>query len=236
MKPTRIFTDGAAKGNPGPGGFGAIVREGGRVQELGGRVSHTTNNEMELRAVVESLRSLEHIHASVELYTDSKYVAEGAARWIFGWIKNGWKTKTGSDVRNKELWEQLAELLPGTQIKWCVIPGHSGIPDNERADAIASGFGSGTHPTMYAGPAQSYSYDLDNTSYDLVKKQARSDTRARQAKTAYSYISLKDGVVKTHTTWAECEARVKGQKNVRFKKALDVHEEKTIIDEFRKSK
>ena len=236
MKSTRIFTDGAAKGNPGPGGFAGIVREGARVTEVGGRSPHTTNNEMELRAVVESLRALEKLREPVELYTDSKYVAEGATKWIFGWMKNGWKTKTGDEVRNKALWEDLAALLPGTRIEWRVIPGHSGIPGNERADAIASGFGSGAYPVLYKGDVDSYTIDLDNTSYDIAKKQARSDTRARQAQAAYSYISLRDGVVKTHATWTECEARVKGQKNVRFKKALDADEEKTIIDEFRRSK
>jgi ribonuclease HI len=236
MEPTRIFTDGAAKGNPGPGGFGAVIREGALVYEIGGGVQRTTNNEMELRAVVEALRALQDPNAPILIYTDSKYVRDGAERWVFGWQKNGWKTKINSEVRNRKWWEALLTLLPGTQITWHIVPGHSGVPGNERADAIASGFGSGAHPALYRGTAEGYAHDLDDTSYDTAKKDARRDARARGAQKAYSYVSLRDGVIETHATWAECEARVKGRKNVRFKKALNALEEKHIIDDFRRVK
>lgn len=236
MKPTRIFTDGAAKGNPGPGGFGAVIREGEYVREIGAGVLRTTNNEMELRAVVEALRTLQDRTTPVLIYTDSKYVRNGAEQWIFNWQKNGWKTKANGEVKNREWWEALLELLPDTRITWHIVPGHSGVPGNERADAIASGFGSGKRPALYKGTVQGYSYDLDETSYDPAKKDARREARVRGAQRAYSYVSLRDGIIQTHATWAECEARVKGHKQVRFKKALDAGEEKMIIEDFRNLK
>lgn len=231
-KPTRIFTDGAAKGNPGPGGFGAVIREGDTVYELGEGVSHTTNNEMELRAVVAALDSLTQKALPVEIYTDSKYVSEGAQRWVHGWIQNGWKTKAGEEVRNQMVWKKLVTLLSDFHITWHVVPGHSGIPGNERADAIASGLGSRKNIVLYHGSAHQYPHNLENLAFDREKKRARSESRARQNQKAYSYISVRDGVVQVHKTWAECEARVKGKKNVRFKKSLDTHDEQKIIKEF----
>lgn len=231
-KPTRIFTDGAAKGNPGPGGFGAVIREGDTVYELGMGVPHTTNNEMELRAVVAALGALTHKVVPIEIYTDSKYVAEGAQHWVHGWIKNGWKTKAGAEVRNQMVWKELIPLLSQFRITWHVVPGHSGIPGNERADAIASGLGSGKNIVLYHGDAHQYPHDLENLAFDVEKKRMRSESRARQNQKAYSYISVRDGIVQVHKTWTACEARVKGKKNVRFKKSLDAHDEQKIIKEF----
>lgn len=231
-----VFTDGAAKGNPGPGGFGAVIKEGAHITEVGGRSAHTTNNEMELRAVVEAIRALKGTKHPINLYTDSKYVAQGAEQWIFGWIRNDWKTKAGTEVRNKALWQTLATLLKSVRITWHVVPGHVGIPGNERADAIASAYASGKRPALYQGSASAYGSDITNVAYDADKKDARSQARQRQSQKAYSYVSLRDGTVMVHATWAECEARVKGRSGVRFKKSVSADDERRIINEFRGKK
>lgn len=229
-----IFTDGAAKGNPGPGGYGAVISFGDSVLEIGSALDRTTNNETELKAVVEALKKVPENSAKVEIYTDSKYVVEGATGWTFGWMKNGWKTKAGSDVLNKELWQELVELLKKVKVDWHKIPGHSGLIGNERADTIASDFGEKKNVDLFNGPRSEYDYEIENVEYDKVKAAERSEARKRQALKAYSYVSVVDGVIKTHETWTECEARVKGKK-ARFKKAVSTAEEKEIIKDFSNS-
>jgi ribonuclease HI len=229
---TSIFTDGAAKGNPGPGGYGVVISHAGTITEKGGFKDRTTNNEMELKAVVEALKEIAPKKVSVHIYTDSKYVVEGATSWIFGWVKNGWVTQTKTDVLNKELWQELLPLLKEVEIEWHKIPGHSGLAGNERADDIASTFATKKSYPLYVGDESEYGHDIQNVSYDEVKAQDRSDARKRQNQPAYSYVSAVDGVVIIHKTWAECEACVKGKKGARFKKALDAAEEKEIVREF----
>lgn len=230
-----LFTDGAAKGNPGPGGYGAVILKDQTIIEVGGYKERTTNNEMELRAVVEALKIVKTDDTNVSIYTDSKYVVEGAKGWIFGWVKNGWKTKANSDVLNKELWKELLPLLKQIQIEWHKVPGHVGIAGNERADTIASDFAKHKTFSLYSGPKQDYGFNISDTSYDESKAQDRSDARKRQSQKAYSYISLLNGVVEIHKTWSECENRVKGKKGTRFKKSLDVHDEKEIVRDFSSS-
>jgi len=227
-----IFTDGAAKGNPGRGGFGVVISEDGKITEKGGFKEHTTNNEMELKAVVEALKAVAPKKVPVHIYTDSKYVVEGANGWVFGWAKNGWVTKTKSDVLNKELWQELLPLLGKVEIVWHKIPGHSGLAGNERADVIASTFAEKGIFELYVGAQAGYGHDIHDTSYDESKAQERSDARKRQNLKAYSYVSAVDGVVMVHQTWAECEARVKGKKGTRFKKSLDKANEGEIVREF----
>jgi ribonuclease HI len=227
-----IFTDGAAKGNPGRGGFGVVISYDGKVIEKGGFKEHTTNNEMELKAVVEALKEIAPQKRLVEIYTDSKYVVEGAKGWVFGWAKNGWQTKAKTDVLNKELWQELLPLLGKVEIVWHKVPGHVGIVGNERADVIASDFADHGIFNLYSGSLENYGFSIHDTSYDESKAQDRSDARKRQAQKAYSYVSLLDGVVLTHQTWSECEARVKGKKGTRFKKSLDATNEQAIIKDF----
>lgn len=229
---TMIFTDGAAKGNPGPGGYGVVALQGDKVVELGGFKERTTNNEMELQAVVSALQHVKDQEHLIAIYTDSKYVAEGATSWIFGWMKNGWKTKAGSDVVNKDLWQELQPLLQQVDIQWHKVPGHVGIVGNERADTIASNFAAKGSFALYSGPLEKYGFDISDTSYDEVKAKERSDGRKRSSKKAYSYVSLVDGVVQTHNSWAECESRVKGKKGARFKKSFDTQDEKDIMADF----
>lgn len=228
-----VFTDGAAKGNPGPGGYGVVILKDGHVTELGAGKAHTTNNEMELRGVVEALKHLGNTKEKIHLYTDSKYVVEGSTKWIYGWKKNGWKTKTDTDVLNASLWKELASLLSNFSIEWHKIPGHSGLIGNECADAIASGFGAGKKVTLYNGPRKEYGHDIENVTYDEAKAEARSDARARQKQSAYSYVSLVNGKIETHATWGECEKRVKGQK-AKFKKVISKEEEVMLIAEWRR--
>lgn len=232
MEDIKIFTDGAAKGNPGPGGYGAVLLLGDTVLEIGAGKKLTTNNEMELRAVVEALKHVPENSKEVEIYTDSKYVVEGATGWIFGWMKNGWKTKTNDDVSHKETWQELIALLKKVKVDWHKIPGHSGLIGNERADIIASNYGDGKPVTLYNGKRAGYEYQIENVEYDKEKAAARSEARKRQSQKAYSYISKVDGVIQVHKTWGECEARVKGKKGVRFKKSISAAEEKEIIADF----
>jgi ribonuclease HI len=131
-----IFTDGACKGNPGPGGWGAILRSNGKERELSGGEALTTNNRMELMAAIEALKALKK-PCHVQLYTDSNYVRDGITRWIHGWRRNGWKTADKKPVKNAELWQALLDATAPHRIDWHWVRGHAGHPENERADALA---------------------------------------------------------------------------------------------------
>jgi len=133
-----IATDGACKGNPGRGGWGAVLRAAdGRERELSGGEPNTTNNRMELMAAIEGLRALKR-PCRVILSTDSRYVMDGLTKWIKGWQKNGWKTAARQPVKNAELWQALLEAAKPHRIEWIWVKGHAGHPDNERADKLAS--------------------------------------------------------------------------------------------------
>ena len=132
-----IFTDGACKGNPGPGGWGAIMKYGDHIKELNGYSSKTTNNIMEITAVIEALKSLTRPCAII-LTTDSNYVKDGITQWIHNWKKKGWKTANKKPVKNKECWLQLDVEVQRHQIEWKWVKGHSGHPENERADELAN--------------------------------------------------------------------------------------------------
>ncbi len=137
MKKIEIFTDGACKGNPGPGGWGAVLRMGSVEKELSGHEPATTNNRMELTAVIEALRALKS-PCDVALHTDSRYVIDGITKWIFGWQKNGWKNAAKKPVLNADLWRALLEARGQHRIAWIWVKGHAGHPENERADRLAS--------------------------------------------------------------------------------------------------
>jgi ribonuclease HI len=137
MKQVEIFTDGACKGNPGPGGWGAILRTGGHEKELSGSDPATTNNRMELTAIIRALQALK-APCQVQLHTDSRYVIDGITKWIFGWQKNGWKTAAKKPVLNAELWQELLSATNPHKIDWIWVKGHAGHPENERADVLAS--------------------------------------------------------------------------------------------------
>jgi ribonuclease HI len=132
-----IATDGACKGNPGPGGWGALLRFGTHEKELSGGEKLTTNNRMELTAAIEALRVLTR-PCRIRLSTDSKYVMDGLTRWIHGWRKNGWRTADKKPVKNAELWQALFAETQKHEIEWVWVKGHAGHPDNERVDKLAS--------------------------------------------------------------------------------------------------
>ena len=132
----QLFTDGACSGNPGPGGWGAILRSGAHEIEISGGDKATTNNRMELMAVIEGLKKLKR-GVQVAIYTDSRYVMDGAAKWLAGWKAKGWKTADKKPVKNEDLWRALDAEMARHEIRWHWVRGHSGHPENERADRLA---------------------------------------------------------------------------------------------------
>lgn len=230
-----VFTDGAAKGNPGPGGWGVVIlTPHGQVFELGGRAAPTTNNRMELTGAIQALVRLLETPGPLAIYTDSTYVIKGIREWIWGWRRRGWKTAEGGDVVNRELWEQLWSLIVARgkdAIEWHYVRGHSGIPGNERVDEIADGFAVGRGIDLYSGPVTGYPRRLLDLPADtsVPTRPAGATTGGKPKAAAYSYLSVVDGKPMRHATWTECEARVKGRSGARFKKAVSKADEAAIL-------
>ena len=239
-----IYTDGSSRGNPGPGGWGSIVAyDDGvkKVAELGGREHHTTNNRMELMAAIEALafvRDLGGVH-TIDVRADSSYVINGITKWVAGWVRSGWKNSKKEEVLNRDLWEALAlvvaDLKKGdSKISWQYTAGHSGIPGNERVDTIATMYADKEKPKLFHGGREEYDVDLDDLDVrtESAKQKKSPEEKARQKMKAYSYLSLVDGKIMKHATWAECEKRVKGVRATKFKKAVSAEDEGTIIKEW----
>src|SRR3989338_1489338 len=248
-----IFTDGSSRGNRGGGGGAAIIifpdsndNRGEfkveslkwKVTEIGGREDHTTNNRMELTAVIEALKGSTFLPIQGQtfvLYSDSSYVINGITKWVSGWQKNGWKTGGKKEVMNQDLWEKLVEVSAGKKIEWLYVGGHVGVAGNERCDEIATAFSGGMKPELYSGVLKNYRIknilDLQGRTLDR-KKGSTLDARRRSKAKAYSYVSTVLGVVQVHKTWVECEKRVKGIAGAKFQKALDAEEEKMLIQKW----
>ena len=235
-----IFSDGASKGNPGPGGWGAVVVTGEKVTELGGHEKHTTNNRMELTGAIKAFENIAEkadtdISGTVTVYTDSRYVINGITKWISDWKRRDWKTLQKQDVVNRDLWEELDSLVSARNnaVKWNYVGGHIGIAGNERVDEIASEFAVGSVPKLFSGKLSVYvsahGVDIKNISSNGVTSTAKTDSKNRTRAKAYSYVSMVKGVIKIHSTWAECEKRVKGVSATKFKKSLSASDEKAII-------
>lgn len=233
-----IYTDGSSRGNPGPGGWGAIVATRERVVELGGGERRTTNNKMELTATIESLRFVRDLGSAytIDVRADSRYVINGITKWIFGWQKNGWRNTQKEEVANRELWEALASVvadvqMSGSKISWNYTPGHAGIPGNERADEIATSYADEKIEKLFDGARGDYTVDVvsHEPTTEIKKIKKTPAEKARQKSKAYSYLSLVNGKLMRHTTWAECEQRVKGVKDTKFKKALSADDEREIM-------
>jgi ribonuclease HI len=237
---TIIFTDGASRGNPGPGGWGSVVIEGAdskgaaHITEVGGFEADTTNNRMEISASVGGL-SKTRPDSSVLVYTDSSYLINGITKWIHGWKRNGWLTKTKGEVLNRDLWEKLHELTSTRRVEWKYVGGHVGILGNERCDHIATAFADERDDIkLFKGKLADY--DLPNIldiSIDETKAATKKSSSSRSKASAFSYVSMVNGIVETHKTWAACEKRVKGTKGARYKKALNAVEEMEIMAEFK---
>lgn len=263
-----IFADGASRGNPGRGGCGTIVISGLSenfhssagsldIKELGDRSDPTTNNKMELSAVILGLKyckkiGLQDEYTEFNIYTDSRYVVNGSQGWVFGWAKNGWKTKTGEEVKNQELWEGMSDLIKGKKINWILLPGHAGVIGNERCDQIATEFADNVDAVsvvkLFDGNFDKYS-ELNNEGIDTSKildifynpdliKIAKDDKKASSAKKsssnakAFSYVSKVDGKINFDKTWADCEKRVKGKKGALYKKATSLGDQENIARDF----
>lgn len=246
-----VFTDGASRGNPGPGGWGAVLilpaigqNQNGqfkvkslkskvKVVELGGREEHTTNNRMELAAAIQALSYVSRLELKTynfKLYSDSSYLINGITKWIGGWRENGWKTKAKKEVENRDLWEKLAAAASGKEIEWRLITGHAGVAGNARCDEIATRFADGFQPELYDCPLEAYPIknilDAGVSGVSDTDKKSRDRKRSRAA--AYSYVSMVNGVIQTHNTWAACEKRVKGRRGARYQKVFSAEEEKRL--------
>ena len=156
-----IYTDGASRGNPGPGGWGAIVIRDNEVVELGDGETHTTNNKMELTAAIKAFEFVEKLEPrshklEAVVHTDSEYVMKGMTEWIERWQRKGWKTANKKPVLNQNLWQELLELTKDKKVEWKYVAGHSGVPLNERADEIATTFADDLVPNLYNGPRDKY--------------------------------------------------------------------------------
>jgi len=253
-----VFTDGSSRGNPGPGGWGAIVvkhddsrnnvertQNDAEVVELGGREEHTTNNRMELVAAIKALKFASSLNAKrLTLYADSSYLVNGITKWVYSWERRNWVTMDKKPVLNKDLWEKLLELSRGKQIEWKLVGGHVGVAGNMRCDEIATAFADlpvqtsggslrGFEPVkLYTGPLSKYPIkNILDINEDSLLAEKKESGRAHSNAKAYSYVSLVDRVIQTHKTWAECETRVKGKK-AKYKKVLSTEEEKSLIEEW----
>lgn len=232
-----IFADGACTGNPGPGGWGAIVvHPEGRVEELGGGERQTTNNKMEILAVIRALEHLREVRGPVEVLSDSLYVLRGITQWIWGWRKRGWKTAEGTDVSNREFWQALSAQVAARReagdppIRWSHVRGHVGIPGNERVDEIAVAYSQGRAPSpaLYRGPLLKYFVAIHDLPEERGIPESDPNSRREKPAPAMAYLSLVDGMPARHPDWRSCESRVKGRSGAKFKKVMSAEEEKKI--------
>ena len=215
-----LFTDGACSGNPGPGGWACVIASAdGRVVERAGREEPTTNNRMELGAVIAGLRAVAGAPGPVLVHTDSTYVIEGITNWIRGWKRRGWTTAAGEPVKNKDLWHVLEGLIAARKrgdVEWRWVKGHAGHDANERCDELAVAAAKRKPYELYDGPLLGYPYGSLAPS-EAKALPARPKDRKGADTRPVSYLSYLDGKLATHATWKECEARVKGTP-AKFKK------------------
>jgi ribonuclease HI len=243
-----IFADGACSGNPGPGGWGTIVSERGHgtpqdsgippeTHELGGHSPRTTNNQMELKAVIEGLIEIREASGEVTVYTDSVYVIRGITQWIFGWKSKGWKTAQGTPVLNEDYWRELDRLVQDRRHRYGVItrfkyvPGHKGVPANERVDEIAVCFSKKVSCELYQGPTRAYPVDLEKScaaAADQLPERSGSSSTVKSSSKALGYLSLVGTLLENHSTWSSCQARVSGRPGAKFKKYSSVEEARQI--------
>lgn len=225
-----LYTDGACSGNPGPGGWGSVLYnyKTKKIFELGGAESGTTNNRMEMLAIIEGLK-LAHVQkiSSILVLTDSTYVIRGFTQWRHGWKKRGWTNSEGQPVLNQDLWKNLEEAAKQLKIEWRYVRGHQGTPGNERVDEIAVAYSKKQHIELeYALSPAHYHFDILNVpAGEPIPEMKSKKTESRQS----FYVSLVNGVLTRHTDWGSCERTVKGQSKAQFKKVSSEQEYQEII-------
>lgn len=217
---THLYSDGACSGNPGPGGWGYVLVDSNEqsVNEGGGFQPSTTNNRMEMTAVIEGLKQAHRQKIkSILILSDSTYVIRGFTQWRFGWKKRNWVTAEGEPVSNQELWQELDRVAVGIKIEWKYVRGHQGTPGNERVDRIAVAFSQRDYVTLYTNEnPKSYLFDV----YTIPEGEPLPEMN-RQKPTASKnafYVSLVNGVLTRHSDWSSCERSVKGQSKALYKK------------------
>ncbi len=218
MRGPVAYTDGSCLGNPGPGGWGIrLLYPDGTAEEFGAAVKRTTNNQMELQAAIAGLEHLGHL-SNVTVYTDSRYVIDGLTKWLPNWRRRGWITATGSAVKNRDLWQKLAQLST-SKVTWQHVRGHSGDPNNERVDDIARAFASGDTPQLFSGragdPTDPVQEGIDSQTVD-VRQSTSLTTSSKFSKP--QYVSIIRGQVAMDDDWPSCEARVRGISGAKYKK------------------
>lgn len=232
ISPIVLYTDGASRGNPGPGGWAAIVMNDRDVVELAGAKNPATNNQMELEAAIQGLAYIEKHFSTgtVELHADSRYVLNGLESWIDGWVKKGWVTMGKKPVENKAQWVKLMELrdVLGKRLKLIKVDGHSGHRYNDRCDELAVAAALGKKSQLFRGTKKDYESQLDTTLPKSPTKKSSSSNKG----VAYSYVSLVNGKVYADKTWAACEKRVKGVKGAKYKKVFSKAEETGLIQDY----
>jgi len=230
-----IYCDGACSGNPGPGGWAAVViYPENLVRELGGGERPTTNNRMEMLGAIAALSSVQDRPEPVKLYTDSALLINGITGWIHGWKRKGWLTAAGQPVVNQDLWERLDALAQARKgrLSWGHVKGHAGHEINERCDVIAVAFSKGPRPALYEGPAVGCGYSLLEPGAEHLHKPAprgTSSSSSRPKTKGGYYLSLVGGRVERHVTWPQCQGRVNGVSGARFKKVATAEEEREVL-------
>ncbi len=228
-----IYTDGASRGNPGPGGWAAVLLAGEEVFEIAGSEKRATNNQMELMAVAKVLSDarVRQYKNAITIFSDSAYVVNGLNSWIYGWEKNNWITSTKTKVENKELWQLLLQLLREYRDRLAIkkVSGHAGELYNERCDELAVAAALGKKPKLFSGSLSHYQAFLEETG--VTAKKAAPKKKKNDAP-AYSYVSLVNDKVYVDKTWAACEKRVKGTRGVKYKKVFSKDEETELVQEY----
>lgn len=224
-----IYSDGACSGNPGVGGWGFIHWfPDNTIIEGSGFVAKATNNRMEMTAAMEGLKTVPHGDSAIVL-TDSVYVIRGITQWIFGWQKRGWKNAEGVEILNKDIWEDLLRVTRGKKIEWRYIPGHKGFVGNERVDELAVGQSLRRPVQTYQGPYSFYRFPILPLPEFTPLPEMKKITAGSKEKSSGFYLSFVNGVLESHSKWDQCQARVKGVSQARFKKVSSNTEAAEII-------
>ena len=230
-----IYCVGACSGNPGPGGWAAvIIYPENLVRELGGGERPTTNNRMEMLGAISALSAVRDRPEPVKIYTDSGLLINGIKGWIHGWKRKGWLTAAGKPVVNRDLWERLDALAQERKgrLAWGHVKGHAGHELNERCDVIAVGFAKGPRQALYEGPAVGCGYSLLEPGAEHLHEPAprgKSSSSKPRSKAGGYYLSLVEGCLERHVTWPACQGRVHGVSGARFKKVKSAEEEQEVL-------